>query len=350
MSPLSIVIPTQDQASELRTHLPAIMEQDYDDFEVIVVDMASTDQTKDVLEELELRYPSLRHTRTPSTARDISLERLALTLGIRSARHEWVVITHANCQPATPQWLQTLSQQMTEDKSIVLGVAKYDEQHHTWFDNKVAFFRLWNTFANLSHTRRGHAAVRADGCNLALRRSLFLNKNGLGDHLNLLTGAEELLVNRLSTPTNTAICNSPDAIVIEDHLPDRRLWKKSRVFYIETRRHQHHTLLYRFRQNLLLLTPWVLLVALAATWPLLHHFLPGEDIAAAIITALVSLLVITAIGVWINRWNFAAHAIGYERNHYLTIPLFTLELPFWHLGARLAHRFASKTDFYKKFV
>ena len=243
-----------------------------------------------------------------------------------------------------------MSQQMTEDKGIVVGVAKYDEERHTWFDSKVSFFRLWNTLANLRHVRSGHAAVRADACNLALRRSLFLSKDGLGDHLNLLTGAEELLVNRLSTAKNTAICFSPDAIIIEDRLPARRLWKKHRVFYMETRRHQHHTHLFRFRQNLWLLMPWLLLMVLIALWPLLHHFLPQEDIAVDIITALAIILALVALGVWIGNWNRAAHVIGYERNYYLTLPLFTLELPFWNLSALLSHRLSSKTDFYKKFV
>ena len=223
--PLSIIIPAHNQAPELQRHLPAIMEQDYDDFEVIVVDMSSTDETMKVLEDMELQYPSLRHTCTPSTARDISLERLALTLGFRSAKHEWMVVTHADCRPATSQWLRCMAEAVVEEKEILVGVAKYDEQRHTWFDYKVGFYRLWNTLANLRHIRGGHAAVRADGCNVGLRRSFILSQDGFGDHLNLLTGAEELLVNRLSTAKNTVVCDSTDAIVIEDRLPARRLWK-----------------------------------------------------------------------------------------------------------------------------
>lgn len=348
--PLSIVIPTHNQAPELRKHLPAILEQDYEDYEVIVVDIASTDETREVLEELGLRFPALRHSGTPATARDISLERLALTLGIRAAKHEWVVITHANCQPASPLWLKTLSQHMTEDKGIVLGVAKYDEERHTWFDYKVSFFRLWNTLANLRHIRSGHAAVRADGCNLALRRSLFLSEDGFGDHLNLLTGTEELLINRLSTAKNTTVCDSPDAIVIEDRMTASRLWKKHRIFYMETRRHQRHTFIYRTRQNLRLLTPWLLLCALCALWPSLHHFFPEEDLAVGIITGLVFILFFIAVGVWINRWNCAAHVIGYKRNYFITLPLFTFSLPFWNLSACLSHRFAPESEFRKKFV
>ncbi len=348
--PLSIVIPSHDQAPELRQHLPLILEQDYTDFEVIVVDMASTDETRDVLDEMELRYPALRHTRTPESARDISLERLAITLGVRTAKHDWVVITHPDCRPATPRWLQTLARQMTEGKDIVVGVAKYDETAHTWLHRKAGFFRQWNTLANLSHIRSGHAAVRADGCNIALRRTLFFSKDGFGDNLNLLTGAEELLVNHLSTQRNTAIASDPDAIVIQDPLPLEQLWKKQRVFYMETRRHQHHAGLYRATQNMRMLMPWLLLIAVSALWPVLVSICPDEPLATTIITALVLLLALIITIVGIHNANRAARAIGYQRSYVLTRLLFTLQLPFWNLSAWLSHRLASKNDFRKKFV
>ena len=345
--PLSVVIPTHNQAQDLQRHLPAILDQDYDDFEVIVVDMASTDETKDVLEHLELLYPNLRHSHTPATARDISLERLALTLGIRTARYEWVVITHPNCRPLTSQWLHTLSTQMKDGKDIIVGVAKYDEERQTWFDYKVGFFRLWHTLANLDHIREGHPAVRADGCNLAVRKSLFLNKDAFSNHLNLLTGAEELLVNHLSNSHNTAVVTTKDAMVIEDHLPSKRLWKKQRVFYMETRRHQQNASLYRAKQNLRLLFPWLVFITLCALWPVLACFYPQEEIAISLITGLV-IMVLT--GVWIRNCNRAAYAIGYEHRYVLTRLLFTLALPLWNFSAWLTYLFSPKTEFCKKFV
>lgn len=348
--PLSIIIPTHNQASELREHLPAILDQDFTDFEVIVVDMSSMDETKDVLEDLELRYPALRHTRTPASARDISIERLAITLGFRTAKHEWVVITRADCHPATSHWLQALSQQMQEGKDIVIGVAKYSEEPHSWLQLKAGFFRQWNSLANIYHIRSGHAAVRADGCNLAMRRSFFLSKDGFGDHLNLLAGAEELLVNHLSTPRNTAIAATPEAIVIQDPLPLPQLWKKQRVFYMETRRHQNHTATYRTHQNLRLLTPWLLLIIACAIWPVLQHFYPQQQTAIAIITALILLLTLILTVFWVRSSNRAARAIGYQRNYNLTRILFTLQLPFWNFRAWLAHRLSPQTEFRKKFV
>ena len=100
VQPLTIVIPARNQADALRRHLPAVLSQDYDLYDVIVVDMASADETLVLLEAMEMEYDHLRHLQTPPSARDISLERLALTLGIRAAQSEWVVITQADCEPS----------------------------------------------------------------------------------------------------------------------------------------------------------------------------------------------------------------------------------------------------------
>ncbi len=349
-TPLSIVIPAHNQATELRAHLPRILEQDFDDFEVIVVDIASTDETKDVLEQLELSYPQLRHTHTPASARDISLERLALTLGFRAARHEWVVLTRADCEPATSHWLTRLSEAASTDKSIILGAAKYDEQHHTWFDTKVSYFRIHYTIANLRHIQGGHSAVRADECNMAIRRSLFLETEGFGRHINLLTGAAELLVNSLSTSTNTAVATAPEAIVIQDHMPAKRLWLKHRTFYMETRRYQRNAAYYRFKQNLKMAFTWLMFLCIVGYWPLINSLAVPQTTPLWILTGLLALLWLIIVIYNIVSFNRTASALGYQRRFYLSLPILSLSLPIWNALSWFRHRFTPKNEFRKKFV
>lgn len=348
--PLSIILPAHNQATELRQHLPLILEQDFEEFEVIVVDIASTDETKDVLEGLELQYTQLRHTHTPASARDISLEWLALTLGVRAAKHEWVVLSRADCQPASTQWLQHISAAATEEKSILLGIAKYEEHRHTWFDQKVAFFRLWTTLANLRHVQAGNSAVRADECNVAIRRTLFLGQENFGTNLNLLTGAVELMVNHLSNAGNTGIVTEPEALVIQDSLPSKRLWMKHRVFYMETRRHLRNTGLYRLKQDLRMAFPWLLLAAVVAIWPAVIYFQVPQTLPLWILLGLVGLLLLIILIYKSISFNNAARSIGYERRFYLSLPWLALALPLWNANARLRYRFTPKNEFRKKFV
>ncbi len=365
LPPLSVIITAHNQAVALRRHLPAILTQDYDRFEVIVVNMGSNDETQDVLERLELQYANLRHTYTPRSARDISLERLALTLGIRSSLYDWVVLTHPDCQPLTSQWLMRIGETIVQPQrgvqsaslktpDMVLGYAYYNRQRTTWFDRKIDFFRLWNTIVNVNFILSNHAAVRADGCNMAFRKAYFMEKGGFSAHQNLKAGAEELLVNYTSTPTNTALLLTPSATILQDPMPARRLWKQQRVFYAETRRYQHHCHWYRITQNMRLLISWLMLI-LAIAIPVSLSVLSQTDIIE-IETGTISLsffvsallLIICAV-TKVICFNTTASQLGVRR-YYLTMLLFELALPFWNLSASITHRHTSKNEFRKKFV
>lgn len=365
LPPLSVVITAHNQALALRRHLPAILAQDYDRFEVVVVNMGSNDETKDVLERLELQYANLRHTYTPRSARDISLDRLALTLGIRSAAYDWVVLTHPDCEPITSQWLTHIGETIAQPQrgvqsaslkspDMVLGFARYNRRRTTWYDQKIDFFRLWHNIVGYNFVLSRHAAVRADGCNMAFRKDYFMEQGGFSAHQNLKAGAEELLVNYTSKPDNTALLLTPVATVLQDPMPARRLWKQQRVFYAETRRHQRHHFWYRITQNIRMLMPWlILLIAIAV--PVLLALLRQRsdlDINAGTVTLsiFVSLLLVIIYAVLkIVSFNKTAHQLGAPR-YYFSMLIFELYLPFWNLSAAIAHRRASQNEFRKKFV
>ena len=96
-----MILCARNEADNLRKILPAILEQDYPQFEVIVINDASTDETEDVLGFMEEKYPHLYHSFTPDSARYISHKKLALTLGIKASKHDWLVFTETNCMPAS---------------------------------------------------------------------------------------------------------------------------------------------------------------------------------------------------------------------------------------------------------
>lgn len=123
----SIVIPCYNSGKVLEEHLPAILEQNFDDYEVIVVDEASTDDTRIVLQRLEARYKHLRHTFVPDSARYVSRAKLAVTLGIRSARSPWVVLTTPDSLPRGNNWLSTLAAHFSDEVDFVWGVLRMAE-------------------------------------------------------------------------------------------------------------------------------------------------------------------------------------------------------------------------------
>ena len=106
LPPLSVVICARNESENLRRNLPTILKQDYPDFEVIVINDGSTDESEDLLSALEEEYPNLYHSFTPDSARYISRKKLALTLGIKASKHDWLVFTEADCAPVSNQWLR----------------------------------------------------------------------------------------------------------------------------------------------------------------------------------------------------------------------------------------------------
>ncbi len=362
LPPLSVIIPAHNQAQALRRHLSAILSQDYDLFEVIVINTGSTDDTKDVIERFELQHANLHHTFTPLSARDISLDRLALTLGFRASTYDWVVITHADCEPASPYWLMRIgetivapqcgpqSKRLKGEPDIVVGPAVYAVSRHSWLSRRSSFGRLWTDFSNYDHVLTGHAAIGADGCNLAYRKQFFIDNQGFSEHHNLEMGAEDLLVNYNSKAANTALMLVPSATVIQDPLPDERSWKKKRVYECETRRHRRHTWLYNAKQRLRLLMPW-LLAAAVAVGGLLPFVVDLELDATTLCLTLVvlALLIIVYISVKLSAFNRTARALGY-RGYFLTFLILELRLPFWLLADTISRRRASRNEFRKKFV
>lgn len=202
-APVSVVILAHNQAASLRRNLPAILEQDYEQYEVIVVNNASTDETEDVLQALEFKYPHLHHTFTPSSARYISRKRLSITIGFKAARHDWVLLTEADCRPQTPYWIADMSKSFSPHTQMVLGYANYAAQN-TRLSRESVFFRLYHQMQYLPWAAH-HQAYRGSLCNLAYRKSHFIAHRGFADDINLVSGAAELLVNRHSTADNTAV-------------------------------------------------------------------------------------------------------------------------------------------------
>lgn len=126
LPPLSVVICARNESENLRRNLPTILKQDYPDFEVIVINDGSTDESEDLLSALEEEYPNLYHSFTPDSARYISRKKLALTLGIKASKHDWLVFTEADCAPVSNQWLRRMARNFTSSTDIVLGYSGYE--------------------------------------------------------------------------------------------------------------------------------------------------------------------------------------------------------------------------------
>ncbi len=338
--PLSVVVTTHNQSDSLRRNLPLILEQDYANYEVLVVDSGSTDDTEDVLKELALKYPHLTHTSTPRSARYISFGRLALSLGLRGARHQWVILTQADCRPHTPHWLNTISQAVrrSPEKEIWVGYANY-QPSKSRFGRKATFFRLFHALLHLPHCTH-HALYRGDAANWVFKKEVFLRQGGFPGHVHLMSGAEELLMNHTATRRTTGVLLHPNSYVWQE-LPSPHFWLQERVYYMETRRHFRHKFLFRLHYAVAILWPWVCLLTFV---PALTGALLRLDYVVAGIVGGMGLLLLTAFDV---AFNYSTRALG-ERPYHLRLPFLVLSLPLRWLATHIAYKCRPRSAFLKK--
>ena len=207
LPPLSVVIYAHEECDALRRNLPAVLGQDYPQFEVIVVNEGDSDGSSDYLSLMETRHANLRHTFVPDSSRYISHKKLALTLGFKAARHDWLVLTDADCRPTGDQWLRTMARNLVPGIQIVLGYSGY-ERGKGWLHKRAAFDNLFLAMRYLGAALARHPYMGV-GRNLLYSKTFFNEQKGFAAHLDLLRGDDDLFITQRSTVRNTRVEADP---------------------------------------------------------------------------------------------------------------------------------------------
>jgi len=211
VNPLSVIICARNEAQNLQQYLPAILQQDHPDFEVIVVNDRSWDHTSDVLEAFAAQYKHLKIVTVADGGKFIAGKKFAVTMGIKAAANEWLVFTDADCFPASASWLKGMQQPYQQDISIVLGYSPYLRKRGLL--NSLIRFETFFTAVNyLSFAIKGMPYMGV-GRNMAYKKSLFFKNKGFAAHMHIPSGDDDLFVNAHATATNTEIRINPDTQV-----------------------------------------------------------------------------------------------------------------------------------------
>ena len=136
MNRFSVIMTVFDNGNELEQHLPAFLTQQYEPgYEIIVVDESSTDNTDDVLKMMKQQYPHLYSTFLPKPDIHVTRKRLALTIGVKASKNEWIILSDIYSFPQSATWLQDISDNLVEESGIMLGYYKKSELKMRLFED-----------------------------------------------------------------------------------------------------------------------------------------------------------------------------------------------------------------------
>ncbi|MDR0988909.1 MAG: glycosyltransferase [Prevotellaceae bacterium] len=338
LPPLSVIICAHDQEEDLRRHLTAVLEQDYPQFEVIVIHDGNADDSDDYLTRLEEQYSHLYHSFVPESSRYISRKKLAVTLGVKAGKYDWLVFTSPNCQPAGNQWLRTLARNFTPQTSIVLGYSGY-LRGKGMLQKRVAYDNLFTSMRYLGCALCA-SPYMGIGRNMAYRKSLFFEQKGLSSHLNLKRGEDDLFVNTAATGKNTRVETAAAATMQIPAVTHANDWEEEKIGYVQTARY------YRGLQRYLL--------GFETFTRLLFHLCWMSTLVLALAEA-AWIMAGTAFLFFLLRWglqmmvvNKTAKALGEPRRYYLTLFLMDWLQPLQSLRWKLTCLFRSKYEFMRK--
>lgn len=210
--PISVIISARNESANLKQFLPGILEQEYPNFEVIVVNDCSYDDSDLVLDDFKIRYPHLKVVTKTEHNRFKTGKKFALTLGIKAAANEHLLFTDADCAPASKQWISHMAANfLTPDVQIVLGYSPYYKAKK--LVNGIIRFETVKTAINYLSAALNKNAYMGIGRNLAYTKSLFFASKGFASHMHVLSGDDDLFVNQNANTENTAIELHPDSFI-----------------------------------------------------------------------------------------------------------------------------------------
>ncbi len=242
--PISIIICAKNESENLQNNLPRILNQNDRSFEVLVVNDNSVDNSLKVLTYLQQKYSHLRIINFSNKKKTQVGKKFALAKGIEEAKHEVLLLTDADCCPASDLWLQEMRATLHDTIAIGLGYAPYKTQ--PGFLNKIIRFEtVYTAIQYLSFALAGMPYMGV-GRNLIYEKSLFDKANGFQKHHDLASGDDDLFINEVATARNTAIILRPETFMFSPPKQSWAAWFRQKSRHLTTGRR------YQFKHKLLL--------------------------------------------------------------------------------------------------
>lgn len=242
--PVSVVICARNESENLMNHIPIIMEQDYPSFEVVVVNDSSWDDSEDILKALQVKYDNLKVLKLNEDVHRMTGKKFALTMGIKAAKYEQLLLTDADCEPLTNTWISDMMAMRQENRTIVLGVSLLKKGKGFW--KNLFRFESAHTAINYSSMALGGTPYMGVGRNLSYDKESFFSVGGFRRHMHVTGGDDDLFINEVCSKSNTCVMPELESQTVSDSPEGIKKW------WHQKRRHLSTSGMYKSKHKLLL--------------------------------------------------------------------------------------------------
>ena len=268
LKPVSIIISARNEYENLYNHLPLVLEQNYPQFQVVVVNDGSWDESKILLESLQTKYSHLKVVTIVEQEKYKKGKKFALTLGIKAAQYDHLLFTDADCKPASADWLKWMQSSFTDKKEIVLGYGAYEKLPGIL--NKLIRYEAFYVAVQYLSFALHKMPYMGVGRNLAYKKELFFANKGFAKHNHILSGDDDLFVNDAATKNNTAIQIRAESFTVSKAKKNFSTWVVQKVRHISTskfyKNKHRNALIYNHISHVLFYLCLLALVVMGYDW------------------------------------------------------------------------------------
>ncbi len=206
--PISVLICAKNETQNLIENIPSILKQNYPNFEIVLINDASTDTTLEVMEKFKKEYPNkINLVNVLPNNQFLGSKKYALTLGIKAAKHNHLLFTDADCKPISNHWISEIANSFSTNKQLVLSYGAYKKIKGSILNKLIRFETLLTAIQYFSYQKIGLPYMGV-GRNLAYTKELFFKADEFSNHLNIKSGDDDLFVNQVATKQNSTFCIS----------------------------------------------------------------------------------------------------------------------------------------------
>lgn len=225
---ISVLVYIKNNVKNLENNLNAILNQDYPDFEIVLINDSSTDESLTIIEEFQKNNPQtpIHLTNVHGNEMFWGSKKYALTLGIKRAKNNYLLFTDGHCKPMTNQWIREMSKGFQNNNQLVLGYSNYIKRKG-FFNLILRFDTLLNAIHYLSFAK-AKMTYKGVGRNLAYTSKVYYDNSGFISHVKMPAGDDDLFINEVAKKTNTSLVYSANAYVEATPLKDWEAWHSMR--------------------------------------------------------------------------------------------------------------------------